>query len=363
MGYEHTTLDFYDDMGGILKSAVSDSSDLPDFVKTASSVGKDDPGNCFALVMIDDGKVLKKFATADKGNTWLSSLYFSMTKDNLPEEAQKTAAANLLVACEHYGIDAPTDLYDLSGDDPPTSNVVDVTNIMPAVKVAERQDVNYAIERADGSKSYPLDNAEQLAAANEYFSLNRGNFVPRERREFAVKVASVADRMGMPVDSSIREYSGSDYSPVLEGHLSLRYQHLMDTEAAPELRSELMKIARSRSSEGPDAFADSLYSFDKKAGLDRFWDRTLSDPWYSTFGMTKKAYPEPKSARSFTVGADTVSGEALHRLATAKKEVADHFGMSFANAFLKDPEAMFSSMPMPQKRVLAHMANDMRASL
>tara|TARA_B100000131_G_scaffold54165_1_gene49141 strand:- start:10174 stop:11265 length:1092 start_codon:yes stop_codon:yes gene_type:complete len=363
MGYEHTTLDFYDDMGAILKDTVSDSADLPDFIKTAASVTDEDPGNCFALVMVDDGKVLKKFATADKGNTWLSSLYFSMTKDRLPPEAQKVAAANLLVACEHYGIEAQPDLYDLSGDDPPTTNVVDVTNVMPAVKVAERQDVNFAIERADGSKSYPLDNAEQLAAANEYFSLNKGSFVPRERREFAVKVASVADKMGMPVSDSVREYSGSDYSPVLEGHLSLRYQHLMDTDAAPELRTELMKLAQSRASDGPDSFADGLYDFDKKAGLDRFWDRTLSDPWYSTFGMTKKAYPEPKSAKSYTVGADTVSGEALHRLAAARKEVSDHFGMSFANAFLKDPESMFESMPMPQKKVLARMANDMRASL
>ena len=105
--YEAGVFDFYDDRGVILQNEIPDADTLPEFVKTASMMGPEDSPQLYALVMLDDGKILKKYATADRGNTWLSTLYFFHTKDNLPLEAQKVAAANLVEACEAFDIDAP----------------------------------------------------------------------------------------------------------------------------------------------------------------------------------------------------------------------------------------------------------------
>ena len=171
--YEAGVFDIYDDGGHLLKQAVPDQDSLPDFVKTASLVQQRDNNQLFALVMIDDGRVMKKYATADRGNTWLSSLYFAFTKDKLPPEAQKVAAANLIEACEAFDIAPPDVLFDYA-DGPSVGNLVDVTGQRPMHKVAhvEKEEVEYAIERADGSKHYPLRNAAEVQTAQDYFERN-----------------------------------------------------------------------------------------------------------------------------------------------------------------------------------------------
>lgn len=105
-------LDFYDDpTGSVLKQRVSSFNDVPDFIKTAERLtpGELDklPDDVFALVALDGGRKMRKFACVDKGNTALSVLYFLENKDRLPIEAQKTAAANLITACGWYGLDVP----------------------------------------------------------------------------------------------------------------------------------------------------------------------------------------------------------------------------------------------------------------
>ena len=363
MGYETAFLDIYDDQGGLLKDIVPEMSALPGFVKTAASVTQDSPSNLFALVMLENGRPLKKFATADAGNTWLSALYFAKTRHLLPEDAQKVAAANLTAACDHYGIELPEDVR-LDDASLASNNVVDVDGKRPPMRkvASEQEDVEYAIERADGTKHYPLGNAEAVVAADKYFSRSVGQFTPRQRREYAVKVASVADKHALPVSDEIRKYAGEGYSPRLEGHLGIRYHHLMSADSPSEFRHALVKLARAQSSLEPSRFAEALHTFDTASGLDRLWDSTIADPWLSTFGMTKEAKGAAPSQATFHVGADSVTAEALAILAKKRGQVAEHFGSSMADSFAKDPVAIFKSMPDPQKRVLANMANSAQSS-
>jgi hypothetical protein len=109
-----TIIDFYDDpMGSVLKTKVAHAQ-LPDYVRSADFQTEEKlaalPDDAFALIMVDNGKAMRKFACVDKGNTALSALYFMETKDKLPEEAQKIAAANLLGYCLAFGIEPPAQL-------------------------------------------------------------------------------------------------------------------------------------------------------------------------------------------------------------------------------------------------------------
>lgn len=351
--------DIYDDGGLLLKRAVPDPEDIPDFVKTAAQVGPDGDRRLYALVMIDDGKVMKKFATADQGNTWLSTLYFALTRDNLPEEAQKVAAANLIEACDAHDIAAPDFLWDLA-DGPVESNIVDITGQKPPTKVAsaDRENVEYAIERADGSKYYPLRDAKDASVAMEYFERESDNFVPRERREFAVKVASVARRGALPLTSKIASYSAEGWNPAIEGHLTTRYLHLTERDAPVEVKERLMKIAALRSEIGPNDFANVLEQFDVDEGLDALWDREVADPWYSTLGMSKTAKGDVKAPESFTEGDATVTREELELLAERNiQTVSNTFGDAFARAFQRDPMTQFKALPAPQRRLVARMAS------
>jgi hypothetical protein len=356
--YEAGIYDFYDDKGALLQERVPDAEDIPDFVKAAAAMSPDDSPQLYALVMLEDGKVLKKYATADSGNTWLSTLYFAFTKDNLPEEAQKIAAANLVEACEAFEIAPPDFLFDYA-DGPAETNMIDVSGMSLPTKLAadDREDVTYAIDRADGSKHYPLDNSASVAAALEYFDRNAGQFEPRERREFAVKTAAAAAKGSLPVPESVARYSSDSYNPSLEGHLTARFTHLMDADASPAAKAALMKVASLRTEVEPEEFAQRLEAFDKAHGLDAMWDRWVADPWYSTLGLQKVAKGNAPSPTTYKVGEVTVTQHELETLAERGiSNVRNLFGDKVADQFVKEPQAVFESLPLPNRKLLARLA-------
>jgi len=108
-------LDIYDDQeASVLKSIWPSADQLPDMVKTAQKItpelAEKIPDDLYALVIHDGDVTLRKYACVDAGNTALSVEYFFKTGHKLPREAQKTAAANLKIACGWYGIEPPEEL-------------------------------------------------------------------------------------------------------------------------------------------------------------------------------------------------------------------------------------------------------------
>lgn len=113
-------LDVFDDpTGEILKQVFPTYDSVPEVVKTAMPLSSVDraslPDDVFALVLHNDGVVLRKYACVDEGNTCLSVEYFLKTAHRLPLEAQKVAASNLVTACGWYNVDPPESLLTLAG--------------------------------------------------------------------------------------------------------------------------------------------------------------------------------------------------------------------------------------------------------
>ncbi len=106
-------LDLYDNMGD-LKSIFPSLDVVPDSVKLAHSLTSEElaklPDDAFALVLINEGERLRKYACVDQGNVELSVAYFFKHGHKLPVEAQKVAATNLATACEWYGVEVPEEL-------------------------------------------------------------------------------------------------------------------------------------------------------------------------------------------------------------------------------------------------------------
>ena len=104
--------DFYDDPSGeLVKKAWSTPDKLPALIKTAHILNTDERAalrdDAFALVMENEGRVLRKFACVDPGNTLLSMLYFKDSQEMLPEEAKGVAAVKLAAACEGFNLPVP----------------------------------------------------------------------------------------------------------------------------------------------------------------------------------------------------------------------------------------------------------------
>ncbi len=107
--------DQYDDVDGrVLRSIAPQLGDIPDFVKTASRMTEEEarrtPDDKFALVMLDDGHKLRKYAANNPGQTALSVVYLLKQAHLLPPEAVKIAASNLIDACTRFHLEVPVDL-------------------------------------------------------------------------------------------------------------------------------------------------------------------------------------------------------------------------------------------------------------
>ena len=353
-----TVLDFNDDNGSLLRDIFNTASQVPDFVKSASVVSQDEPANRFALVLSSDSGVRKAYPISDPGNTYLSSVYYSSTHSALPLEAQKVAAANILKACRHYGL-PPTQVVEkiaaLSSSADEDALVVEGGE-SPLPTVADRGDpIHFAVERADGTSSYPLDNAGLALLADQYFEQNHGRFNLRERREYAVKTAAALNRGGLPVGSAIEAYSGDSYSGAVEGWMSVRLRSLRETGDGEAL-ALMTKLSVARESIDPDSFASLLEKADRATGLDRQYGRGIPDAYKTVFHQVKTA--EDGIAAGLQSGASvSVEGSVDRLVQNHPAKGRELLGEAALKGLRKNPKQVFDSLPKPEQILLLRLAN------
>lgn len=173
-------IDFYDDPeGSVLKERV-DETDLPPFIKTAHYYDDTErdrlPDDVFALVMVDRGEKLRKFACADKGNTALSVIYFMENHNKLPLEAQKTAAANLVNACRWHELQAPMGLWKLAGFGGLITGAMHIPDVKARIGkgVARHKSMMGKLGDLTGSNIMPLQSSPDMSkeAQDDWYDRN-----------------------------------------------------------------------------------------------------------------------------------------------------------------------------------------------
>jgi len=360
-------LDWYDDHGDTLKSKFPTPDSLPGVIKEADikPLEKLDHAD-FALVAIDGGDVLHKFACHDPGTTAMSVIYFMEHGDKLPEEAQKTAAWNLSSKCAAFGIEGPPALRKLAMLAPNCDKsldkvgsvrkgAVDITGKRPQIKVKQaqsRRSEDYAVVLPDGRHCYPIYSWDLVKKAEEYFQDEKKRMEPEIRRQYATKLAAKACSMGYPLDPEISDLGAVGWAS--EGHLKAAVEmRKVACDPKGDSRLFLEELFEKRSSIEPDVYAEALRRFDVKEGLDRLWDNYVLDPWASTFGINKTAEV------LWDGGNDRVTTEQLTDLAQNRLcELKKVFTEDVCKEFQKNPVAIFDSMPTPQKKLICRMASD-----
>lgn len=395
--------DFYDDPDGrILKEAFPSPEELPEVVKTAHiltpeerDVLRDDG---FALILQNEGKVLRKFACVDPGNTLLSLLYFEKTGGLLPEDVQEAAYGGIIRHALEFGLvdengklktaeaknkkdGAPNAMsrtrdsmkQPLVGDEAdwaqrtnlvsvrggadsgrvvPTANqmnmkmagVVDVTGREPAPVVVHSK---AKIAALDGR--YPLDSYADVRAAVHYFTEGWTAFSPEDRREFCKVAAPRAAQIGLEVPEMMARYGATEYAPDVDAHMATR------VAVADERYKQLYQEMREkRASIEPEEFATLLMKVDTSSGLKFEWGGEVADPWYSTFGGATSV---EKIAFGWEGGGYQVDAEKLQE-AAASGILKGEFEPDLVRAFEKDPVAIFSSLPDDTKTLIARLASE-----
>lgn len=371
-------VDYYDDVyGTVLKDKIPQGDQIPDFIKKASYLSAEAraqlPDDAFAVVMVDKGTPIRKFACVDKGNTALSALYFLENHDKLPTEVQKVAAANLIEACEAYGLDTPTALHkiatlkakkavpkekgaDLNGSDvmpyssTKTASVryVDITGQSAPTKMVKKAHKRYCLVK-EGSARFPIDSYGQVLDASRWFDEHGTTLHPEDRREYCVKLAARADELGVMVTDRIRKYAGQDFAPDGEIKVAVASRMQFWASDAPEqgvLRGMMDKYAGVT----PDIFCEALRQFDEKTGLSNHWDDGIPDPWYSAYGFEKRA------EWIWEQGNDRIVEEQLKKGALENREtVAKMFGREMADSMVENPTQVFDSLPLDHKRIITRI--------
>lgn len=385
------------------------------------------PDRLFALVATNGGDTIRKFAMVDPAHTTTSVLYFLETAHLLPESVQKVAAANLVVGCEQYGLEAPELLLkmagvgdvvggalgalslpgqvrdsrsrgaktmdgfraaqagatsdmqkqaDLTGTEmmPMVGQVStfphpkgtahgasasssskkaswqhagDLTGHHPQVKVA-MEHTRYALP---SSRRYPLDSYSDVKTAAAYFDEHCSHFSLEDRREYAVHLAARMEELSFPLTETVSKYAGHSYGPNIDIELLSRARNYLGTEheGAYEV------LAEKRASVEPYVMLEALDALDKLSGAATKYDAPLGfrDPYQAVYGKVA----EEKKPWSWTQGNEYVTDDMLIGLARDRYRVLDQaFGLDVRKSFQKDPIGVFTSMPDPQKVVIARLA-------
>lgn len=401
-------VDFYDDPHGhVLKERLPESAQVPDFVKTAEYLTKEAraslPDDVFALVMVDRGEKLRKYACVDKGNTALSVIYFMENHDRLPEEAQKVAAANLLTACDWHGLKPPMGLQkvallgaamnamwmkdsigqglkrhknmlrgmpkvgDMTGSNvmPLSSDNthvqkqaavmrphVDVTGMAPPPRMEKAASAQRYCLIKEGRGRYPIDSYGEVMEAQRWFGDHSRSLHPEDRREYCTKLAARADELGIAVSDQIRKYAGEGFAPDGEIKVAVSTRMQFWAEDAPE-RDMLNGLMDKYASVSPEIFCEALRQFDETTGLHHYWDDAIYDPWYSTYGIDKTA------EWKFDHAGDRLTESQLRQVTRASYPlIREKFGEDLAKGLRDNPQQIFDSLPLDAKRIIMRMAND-----
>jgi hypothetical protein len=220
-------------------------------------------------------------------------------------------------------------------------------------------------------QKYPLDSYAQVKAASVYFDQYMRHMSAPTRHEYATQLVKRATDLAIDVSTDARKYGSESFAPEYEIKAAFDARRL-ELEGQKEVlavldniervaRFQMWKGADEKTAGVPDAtpelVVELLAEFDKAAGIEHCYDRSIPDPFYSIFGCTKTA-EDANSKWSDIIGNEMVTADDLCRLARVGAHTVKHsFGVAFQEKFLKDPVAAYESVSRDQKKMLLRMAN------
>jgi len=346
-------LDVYDDVGHSAMKKIASEYPKCD-VMSAEDRARLQPHQ-FALNLITkQASKLCKFPIADHDSTWLSSKYFDMTHQRLPDEAATIAASNIKVACDKFGI-APSKSVSRMAKQASSNIYFEQGNALKSTNVTTKHDFSKlaqvdAIGDNHTQAQYAMPNTATVKIACEYFAANNRKMPLEARHKYAAAIQRRAHELGMGVQKGdVGKYASDHYSPMVDAHIKARASLV---EHRPELKSMYEKVGSLKKEYTPSQFAQLLHGIDKQAGLSGYYGSHLTNPYYATFA----SQPDPYAGYRYKSASREFAPDELKAAFTAKyAQIKEHFGVTMADELKKEPMAIFDSLPRDAKEVIAHI--------
>ena len=372
-------LDFYDDSQHELMSKVAMPASVANAnmcVLTPEQRDQLSDTDFGLIVLTKRAAVLRKFPVNDPGNAWMSGQYFAQTHEKLAFPARFVAASFIKKACDAYGVPAAplVEAYAARSeeDDVESNTFVEgsesswmlrkfaqrefiekqaAATEMNALMEMPNEHFALVVRQDDGSiiRKYAMPDPTHVKMAADYFDKYAMDLAPEHRHRFAIAVQDRAEELGVDVTGNelLYKWAGTDWNRHVNAHLEQRKSLLPRNEGAQEVLSKLAGVIAAGSTTPEDA-AVALQTFDRATGLDKHYDRHLTDPYASTMAKTATSW-------SGDVDGHTLIEADLRKVAESKK-LASYLGEPFAAAFAKSPVEIFDSLPAPDKILIKQIS-------
>jgi len=314
----------------------------------------------FALSMITKKAAkLNKFPIDTADNTWLSNQYFDMNAHKLPKLAAQIAGFHIKTACAKFNLQPTDGVVKLAAPIAPPSNSyfeeADGLRASPKGALSHGFDKLAQVQQIGDNYTFAqnaMPSQGHVKAACQYFDKHVTKIPLEMRHKYAAAVQKRAAELGMPAQAgTVAKYASDGYSGAIDAHIRMRAS-LLDA-INPRAKETLEKMAAMKSQVSPKEFAQALFTFDKKAGLTRYYNGQLTNPFEATFAPVQHA---PKLLK--TASGNQVAPDALASVVNEKHaEIKSYFGQSVADEMKKNPTAIFESLPNDAKEIIVNIAN------
>jgi len=194
---------------------------------------------------------------------------------------------------------------------------------------------------------YPIETKEHVKTAMDYFSKYMSRFNHNDRVEFSCNIEKRANELNIPINKDwINNYTrilnkNAALSPDFKNNINKRKtickssgKHIKTASGKIDACEILDKIAEIGNKVPPIALIKTIEEFDKKAGLQYEYDKTILDPVMTVCGsLINSEYDAVKIAGDITdykIFKLSKNSEAIQKLASA-------FGDKFINEFKNNP--------------------------
>lgn len=209
---------------------------------------------------------------------------------------------------------------------------------------------------------YPIETAEQVKTAVDYFDKFIGRFAPMDRVTAATNIEKRADDLSVDVDRDwITNYARvmkkeAQMSPDFDRNIEARKQLCQQRHTTVMAHGEQVKAAEllDRVLEHRDVMPNivlmkAIAEFDKQASLTPEYDNRITDPVITVFGsLTNPKFDAVKVAGDMT----DYDVRSATRNATKMEKVASKFGAKFSEKLKSNPVEAASNLRAPERAAL-----------
>ena len=244
-------------------------------------------------------------------------------------------------------------------------------------KISDKDFVFVSEKNGVKHRLFPITNKDELLKQAAYFDQNYKQFHIEHRNTFAKKLRDKAAEYKVRLNTqTISKYASNEWCPTAYECLKNRINQLKGVrviynEKTAEYEAEMiaddtrsqalvgyMKLAEHIGDMNIDKYAHTLYLLDKASGLDKGYGKTIRDPYASTYkqaAFNTSDLVAPLNNLSTVFMGKTINANDLMNL-----DIGSLGGMIDQSTFdelMKDPIAVFNSLPIPYKSVIIEAIN------